>query len=948
MLIKDYFSNIRKDFLSHKFSGISFNSNTIKKGYIFFAIQGNKIDGKKFINKAIKNGAKTIVSDIKYEGYKKNILFLYSSNPRKLLSEIVSRLYNKKPKNLIAVTGTNGKSSIVSFFFQILKLNKKKVASIGTLGININNSSLSTINTTVDPITLNRILNKIKIKKIENVIMEASSHGLKQHRLDGLKFNIGIFTNLSRDHLDYHKSFKDYLKSKMILFNRLLKKNSKMIYDNSILESKLLKNISKKRKLNSITIGEKNSNLKITKHKFIGNKQEVKFVFNNYNYSFVTNLIGEIQIKNLIMAIIAANNCGLSMKRIIKSINKIRSVKGRFEQIGNLKNNSKVILDYAHTPDALKTCLLNLKSQFKLSKISIVFGCGGNRDKAKRQIMGKIANDLCDKIYLTDDNPRNENPKKIRKEIKKKISKLKLFEIPSRKKAISEAIKNINSGDILLVAGKGHENYQEYINKRFFSDSECILKNIKYKNNRLLNDWKLNIIAEKTKQKIFKKNQKINLASIDSKDVKKNDIFFGIKGKKINGSKFADEAIKKGATLAIVEKNYNYLNYKKIKTNNSLNFLTDCARSIRKSSNIKAIAITGSSGKTSLKELLGQTLNKIFPTTYSKKSFNNKYGVPVSLFNIRKKDVYGIFEVGMDKKGEIDNLTKLVMPDLGVITNISYAHIKNFQNLLGIASAKSEIINNIITGGTIVLNKDDKFFNYLKFKALKRKLKIISFGVKNEADVKLLKIVKQKSKLILNIRINKKIKKFSINKYFKNYVVNILSAIAVISDFIDVRNLKKNIFYNFKPLNSRGDFTKVRIDGKTINVVDESYNSNPLSLEFAINNFDKIKISPKRKYILLADMLELGKFSKKLHKQAAKTLNKSNINKVYVYGKYIRGTFNKIQTQKQGKILKNKKEIFKLMKNDLKHNDYLMAKGSNSTGLNTIISKIKLGRSNAL
>ena len=224
MLIKDYFSNIRKDFLSHKFSGISFNSNTIKKGYIFFAIQGNKIDGKKFINKAIKNGAKTIVSDIKYEGYKKNILFLYSSNPRKLLSEIVSRLYNKKPKNLIAVTGTNGKSSIVSFFFQILKLNKKKVASIGTLGININNSSLSTINTTVDPITLNRILNKIKIKKIENVIMEASSHGLKQHRLDGLKFNIGIFTNLSRDHLDYHKSFKDYLKSKMILFNRLLKK----------------------------------------------------------------------------------------------------------------------------------------------------------------------------------------------------------------------------------------------------------------------------------------------------------------------------------------------------------------------------------------------------------------------------------------------------------------------------------------------------------------------------------------------------------------------------------------------------------------------------------------------------------------------------------------------------------------------------------------------------
>ena len=231
-------------------------------------------------------------------------------------------------------------------------------------------------------------------------------------------------------------------------------------------------------------------------------------------------------------------------------------------------------------------------------------------------MMGKIANNLCDRIYLTDDNPRNEDPKKIRREIKKKINKLKLFEIPSRKKAILEAIKNINSGDILLIAGKGHENYQEYFKKRFFSDSECIIKNIKDRNNKLSNDWKLNIIAEKTKQKNFKKNQKIKLGSINSKDVKKNDVFFGIKGKKINGSKYANEAIKKGAAFAVVEKKYNYLNHKKIKTDNSLNFLTECARSIRKSSNIKAIAVTGSSGKTSLKELLGQTLNKIFPTSY--------------------------------------------------------------------------------------------------------------------------------------------------------------------------------------------------------------------------------------------------------------------------------------------------------------------------------------------
>ena len=429
MLIKEYFSNINKKYLNHKFSGISFNSSQIKKGFIFFAIKGNEIDGKKFINKAIKNGAKTIVSDLKYQGYKKNTLFLNTENPRKLLSETISKLYKRKPKNLIAVTGTNGKSSVANFFFQILKLNNKKVASIGTLGVNSNILNLKTNNTTLDPIKLNRILVKLKNSKIDNVILEASSHGLKQHRLDGLKFNIGIFTNLSRDHLDYHKSFKDYLKSKMILFNRLLYKNSKIIYDNEILQSKILKNVSLKKKLNSITIGKKNSDLRIINHRFTGNKQEIKFIYNNRTYSFKTSLIGEIQIINLFMAIVAANKSNLSMQKIIKSINKINPVNGRLEKIGNLKNNSKVILDYAHTPEALKTCLVNLREQFKLSKISIVFGCGGERDKPKRKIMGKIANDLCDKIYLTDDNPRRENQKKIRLQKKKEINKSKLIEI---------------------------------------------------------------------------------------------------------------------------------------------------------------------------------------------------------------------------------------------------------------------------------------------------------------------------------------------------------------------------------------------------------------------------------------------------------------------------------------------------------------------------------------
>ena len=377
MLVGSFFKNINPKYKSHFFSGLSFNSLNVKKNNIFFSIKGTKINGNQFIKNAIKKGAKTIVSDLNFQGLKNNVLYIKTNNARQLLSEVASKVYKNKPKNLIAVTGTNGKSSIADFYYQILDLNKKKVASIGTLGIKTYLKNIEIKNTTLDPISLNDHLQKIKKLNIDNVILEASSHGLKQNRLNGLNFKTGIFTNLSHDHLDYHKSFEDYLKSKMILFNKILNKSTKIIYDTDILQSKILKSISTKKKLNSITIGKKNSDLKIINHRFVGNEQETKFTFNNNTYSFKTGLIGRIQIKNLVMAIIAANKGNLPMKKIIKSINKIKPVNGRLEKVGNIKNNSKVILDYAYTPDALKTCLTNLREQFKLSKVSIVFGCGG-------------------------------------------------------------------------------------------------------------------------------------------------------------------------------------------------------------------------------------------------------------------------------------------------------------------------------------------------------------------------------------------------------------------------------------------------------------------------------------------------------------------------------------------------------------------------------------------
>ena len=224
MYLGNYFKNLKKKYKKFFFSGISFDSTKVKKNNIFFAIQGNSFDGNQFIPNAIKKGSKIIVSEKKGNKIKNDILFIRTKNARKLLSEVSYKIYNQRPKNLIAVTGTNGKSSVADFYYQILNLNNKKVASIGTLGVKSKKFNLNLLNTTTNPIKLGQILKKLKFNKIENVLLEASSHGLKQNRLDSLKFNSGIFTNLSQDHLDYHNNFQNYLKSKLYLFEKLIKK----------------------------------------------------------------------------------------------------------------------------------------------------------------------------------------------------------------------------------------------------------------------------------------------------------------------------------------------------------------------------------------------------------------------------------------------------------------------------------------------------------------------------------------------------------------------------------------------------------------------------------------------------------------------------------------------------------------------------------------------------
>ena len=451
--------------LKYQNRNFSINSKKVNKNDIFFAIEGSKQSGSLYSSEALSKGAYKVITSKNI----RNKNYLIVKNVKKFLVEACSVKYKEKPKNIIAVTGTNGKSSVANFYFQILKNLKINSAAIGTLGIFYKNKVKRTNLTTPDIITIHKELNFFKKKKIDNVCLEASSHGLHQNRLDGINFTAGIFTNFTQDHLDYHKNLKNYLRAKLNLFSSLLKKNSFAILDTDIPEFPIINKICKKRKINILSFGSRGNAIKLISHYYFGKKQIIKINFLNKIYNIKVDLIGDFQTKNLFASMLASYLSVKNSDKIVKTLSKIKSADGRMQSVGT-KGKSAVVVDYAHTPDALKKSLQTLAKQFN-KKVDVVFGCGGDRDKGKRYKMGKIANQFASKIYLTNDNPRSENPNSIIKQIKKGCSRSKI--ILDRKIAIKTAINNLNNDSILLIAGKGHENYQIINNqKKYFSDQK--------------------------------------------------------------------------------------------------------------------------------------------------------------------------------------------------------------------------------------------------------------------------------------------------------------------------------------------------------------------------------------------------------------------------------------------------------------------------------------------
>ena len=451
-------------------SGLAADSRLVKPGAVFFALAGAKTDGAKFVASAIAAGAVAVVGEHEIATGGK-IPFVKAANARRALARAAARFFPRQPQTIAAVTGTSGKTSVAAFTRQIWARLGHAAASIGTVGLVSPSRTIYGSLTTPDPISLHKTLDEIAGEGVTHLAFEASSHGLDQHRLDGVRVFAGAFTNLSRDHMDYHPTVEHYLAAKLRLFSDLVGDGGAAVVAADHAQARAFIDVALRRKLRLIRIGRTGDEIRLRDTAIDGFSQRLTIEHDGRPRALRLPLVGEFQIENALVAAGLAIGTGSPADAVFAALEHLEGARGRLELVGT-RAGAPVFIDYAHKPDALEKALAALRP-FVRGRLVVVFGAGGDRDPGKRPLMGEIATRLADEVIITDDNPRSENPAAIRAAIRAAAPRAK--EIGDRNEAIHAAVGELKSGDVLVIAGKGHETGQIVGNKTLpFSDHDAV------------------------------------------------------------------------------------------------------------------------------------------------------------------------------------------------------------------------------------------------------------------------------------------------------------------------------------------------------------------------------------------------------------------------------------------------------------------------------------------
>ena len=444
-------------------TGLSVDSREVKPGHLFAALPGSKVHGGEFIQYALRMGAAAILTDrqgaeiAKEELALADVAVVLAEDPRQALAYAAALWFGAQPKVLVAITGTNGKTSVATFTRQIWMSLGIQAVNLGTTGVE-GDFEAPLAHTTPEPITLHRMLAEVARAGVDHAAMEASSHGLAQRRLDGVQLTAAAFTNFSQDHLDYHASFEEYFQAKAGLFLRVLPEDAAAVVNIDDPRGVEVVNIAGVRGQDLITVGrDAGANLRITGQRFDATGQELLYTWNDEAHHARLSLIGGFQAENVLLAAGLVIACGAKPAEVFATLPGLETVRGRMQLAAIRENGASVFVDYSHTPDAVETALKALRPHV-MGRIIVVLGAGGDRDPGKRILMGRAAAKYGDVVFVTDDNPRSEDPALIRQMVMQGCPQAS--EVGDRAEAILRAVDALQPGDALLIAGKGHESGQ--------------------------------------------------------------------------------------------------------------------------------------------------------------------------------------------------------------------------------------------------------------------------------------------------------------------------------------------------------------------------------------------------------------------------------------------------------------------------------------------------------
>lgn len=952
-------ANLSEEAATQRITGISADSRKVHRSNLFVAIAGVQTDGAAFISSAIEAGAVAVLVDaaIELDDSALPVPLIRSENPRRALALLAARFYPRQPNTIVAVTGTAGKTSVANFTAQIFKSAGLRAASIGTLGVIVDGQVNYGGLTTPDPVALHKTLDKLAREGVNHCALEASSHGLDQHRLDGVRLTAGAFTNLGRDHMDYHETEDDYFYAKARLMNALLPKGAAFVTNLDAPWGDKASKVAEQSELRVMRLGEdikildravgttKNGTLQVLKLSFFGQEKELRFP-----------LPGAFQVDNALMAAGLAISCKLDPLAVLASVEKLKGVSGRLEPVPMQGVPGQVFVDYSHKPDALESTLKAVKPYAKRLLI-VVVGAGGDRDKGKRPLMGAVAQKHANVVIITDDNPRWEDPAQVRSEIL--AAAPGAIEIGDRQEAIQRAISILTKDDVLVVAGKGHEPGQIVGDQVFpFSDHEEIAKALAAKKAppQSLNVepvttsgpplWTFSELETAMGGRLFGSQPKaVYGITIDSRTTKPGDLFFAIKGDQFDGHDFVTKAFRQGAALAVVSEDklpaLGRMSGPFLVVADVLEALRKLGIAARARSEARIVAITGSVGKTSTKELLATGLAAEGHVHASIKSFNNHWGVPLTLARMPQDAEFGVFEIGMNHAGEIEPLVKMVRPHVAVITTIAPVHLEFFDSVAGIAAAKAEIFSGLEAAGVAILNQDNEYYGFLKSEAERAWAgKVLSFGRGEGTDAQLVDFVLNENGSIVDAKILGEELVFAMPTTGRYLAENAMAVLLAADALGANKNNVAQALAGFQLMGGRGAREKLSLQNGGYTIIDESYNANPASMNASIGMLGELN-TKGRKLLVLGDMLELGEEGPELHRALNSEIETAGIDRVFLCGPVMKHLWDTLAEPRKAHYAAASPDLMAPLLAEITSGDVVMVKGSLGMAMRGIIDTLK-------